>query len=414
MLNNSFTIDVDDIIYGELIKHILLGYVGMVLALFGIVGNIITILVLISPSMRTASTNIYLIALSSSNILFLLMVIVFVSASRISEYRSFMKSQVQSTFIDFVNRVPHTPIIHALLVSIIYLTIAVAVDRLITIKHSFKAKQIITQRSTLIVILLIYIFSIIYSIPFWLERQYNPVLKIRVYTDIGWKMYKYIGRYIHFPVTHLIPIIILTCIHITIIKNLIAKKRRKRSLGIKTNITKQTDDYIILILVTVIIAFILCKLPLSILVVWYAIYPDDPKNKLISDLLIIISEFLFILNASTNFLIHCFFGEKFRQILMEFILRVMPNHDGQRNLPRQSLENQNLQAPEPKQIILARNSSTANDMKKSIDVNDSSNQSFIQNSSINHQEISPLIMTDLDEITVIHEDVRSKSDKNLN
>jgi hypothetical protein len=99
---------------------------------------------------------------------------------------------------------------------------------------------------------------------------------------------------------------------------------------------------------------------------------------------------------------------------MEFILRVIPNHDEQRNLPRQSLENQNLQTPEPKQIILARNSSTANDMKKSIDVNDPSNQSFIQNSSRYHQEISPLIMTDLDEITVIHEDVRSKSDKNLN
>ena len=76
MSNNSSDDGIDSgLDYILLFRLIVWGYVGLVLSLFGIVGNIITILVLISPSMRTTSTNIYLTAISCSNILFLLIFI---------------------------------------------------------------------------------------------------------------------------------------------------------------------------------------------------------------------------------------------------------------------------------------------------------------------------------------------------
>ncbi|CAF4539987.1 unnamed protein product, partial [Rotaria sp. Silwood2] len=73
--NSSNGVPVNGLDYILLYRLIVWGYVGIVLSICGIVGNIITILVLISPSMRTTSTNIYLTALSCSNILFLLIFI---------------------------------------------------------------------------------------------------------------------------------------------------------------------------------------------------------------------------------------------------------------------------------------------------------------------------------------------------
>ncbi|CAF4423800.1 unnamed protein product, partial [Rotaria magnacalcarata] len=173
--NNSSNHDVDHSLgYILLFRLVVWGYVGMVLSIFGIVGNIITILVLISPSLRTTSTNIYLIALSCSNILFLLIFIPSYSIRYLLGYSVYMSNEPPFTFEIILSRLPTTPIYNTILLSIIYLTIAVSMDRLILIKFPLKSKDILTKHATLTTILLIYIFSIVYCIPYWLEQRYEP------------------------------------------------------------------------------------------------------------------------------------------------------------------------------------------------------------------------------------------------
>jgi hypothetical protein len=79
-------------------------------------------------------------------------------------------------------------------------------------------------------------------------------------------------------------------------------------------------------LVTVIIVFVLSQLPLLVLNAWYAIDPHGSYESLKFHTLNSIGILLIVLNTSTNFLLYCFFGQKFRQTLIKFIINTCPNH----------------------------------------------------------------------------------------
>ncbi len=425
MSNNSSIAEANDNLENILLFRLIVwGYVGIVLSVFGIVGNIITILVLISPSMRTTSTNIYLTALSCSNILFLLIFIPSYSVRYLVGYRLYVTDQPPFAFEILLTRLPTTPIYNTILLSIIYLTIAVSMDRLILVKFPLKAKLILTQRVTLIAILSIYIFSIVYCIPYWLEQRYVSEKKRCYLTNIGQKIHKYTRIYIYIPVVYLIPVVTLTCINISIIQNLIAKKRRKKSLGTKNSKKKQADYYITLMLVAVIIIFVLCQLPLLILNAWYAIDPTGSYDSFSFHLLNIIGVLLIVFNTSTNFFLYCFFGQKFRQTLIQFILHILPKQSKQSSLQTrvariadkqtQQQQQQLVKPPEQRQRMSAANATTTtNDLKKSTDLTTTTNEPVVQTASLKHEESSPLI-SNSEQISIIHSNVPFKIDPNLN
>ncbi|CAF1157789.1 unnamed protein product [Adineta steineri] len=409
MSNNSSSADphsVQD--YILLFRLIVWGYVGMVLSLFGIVGNIITILVLISRSMRTTSTNIYLTALSCSNILFLLIFVPSYSMRYLIGYRLYMTDAPPFAFEILLTRLPTTPIYNTILLSIIYLTIAVSMDRLILVKFPLKAKQILTPRTTLIAIFFIYLFSIIYCIPYWLEQEYVPELKQCRLTDIGKKIYKYTRIYIYIPVVYLIPFITLTFINVTIIFQLIATKRRKKSLAAKTNKKKQADYHITLMLVAVIIVFVLCQIPLLVLNAWQAIDPLGSSVNLVFHSLNSIGILLMVFNTSTNFLLYCFFGKKFRETLIQFILKIILNQNKQTNLhPR----NSKISERDTRRPTLPAQNNTSSPIKSNIKIetnkiNECNQHISVQNSPVNQEELNPLMTK--------NEDLSMKQDQKLN
>jgi hypothetical protein len=336
MSNNSFD-DIDNGLgYILLFRLIVWGYIGMVLSLFGIIGNIITIIVLISPSMRKTSTNIYLTAISCSNILFLLIFIPSYSIKYLLGYDVYMSNQPPFAFEILLTRLPTTPVYNTILLSIIYLTIGLSMDRLILIKFPLKSKRILTKRVTFVSILLIYIFSIVYCVPYWLEQRYIPEVKQCRLTEIGKRIYKYIRIYIYIPVVYVIPLVTLTCINKTIIQNLVAKKRHKQSLTGRTTRKKTADYHITLMLVIVIIAFVLSQLPLLILNVWFAIDSHNLQDSLKFHSLNSIGILLIVLNTSTNFLLYCFFGQQFRETLLKFIVKLLPKHTKKFNVQKRT------------------------------------------------------------------------------
>jgi neuropeptide Y receptor type 1 len=350
--------------YVLLFRLIVWGYAGLILSLFGIVGNIITILVLTSSSMRTTSTNIYLTALSCSNIFFLLIFIPSYSIRYLLGYKVYMSNQPPFAFEILLQRLPTTPIYNTILLSIIYLTIAVSMDRLILIKFPLRAKDILTKRATLITISLIYIFSIVYCIPYWLEQRYIPELKQCRLTKIGTKIHKYTRIYIYIPVVYVIPFVTLTFINIKIIQYLIEKNRQRQNIFGKTKRRKSADYHITLMLVTVIIVFVLSQLPLLVLNAWYAIDPHGSYESLKFHTLNSIGVLLIVLNTSTNFLLYCFFGQKFRQTLIKFIINHFPKRSKKlQQHPRNQKPNR-LSSEKPKRISRAPFSIIPNDSRQ--------------------------------------------------
>lgn len=365
MSTNSSDDDPDNgLDYILLFRLIVWGYIGLILSLFGIIGNLITILALISPAMRTTSTNIYLTALSCSNILFLLIFIPSYSVRYLLGYRVYMSNEPPFAFEILLQRLPTTPVYNTILLSIIYLTIAVSMDRLILIKFPLRAKQILTKRATLVTIFIIYIFSIVYCIPYWFEQQYVPETKQCRLTKIGSKIHKYTRIYIYIPVVYVIPFLTLTCINITIIKYLINKKRRKQSLGAKSNRRRSNDYHITLMLVTVIIVFVLSQLPLLVLNAWYAIDPNGSYQSLVFHTLNSVGILLIVLNTSTNFFLYCFFGRKFRETLISFLPISFANHSKKLNYPRRSYNTEFL-TPQVQRTSAASSTMTIDSRMKS-------------------------------------------------
>ncbi|CAM2709060.1 unnamed protein product [Rotaria socialis] len=278
---------------------------------------------------------------------------------------------------------------------------------------------------------------IVYCIPYWLEQRYVPDLKTCVLTSIGQRIHKYTRIYIYIPVVYLIPFATLTCINVTIIQNLIAKKRRKKHLCGKANKKKQADYHITLMLVTVVIVFVLCQLPLLILNAWYAIDPHGSYHNFLFQSLNIIGILLIVFNTSTNFLLYCFFGQKFRQTLIEFMLRMLPKQRKPANMQTRIskiVNNQPLQSVEKNQTekqqrISTRDSftkrtplkidqtktnelsqETVNNMLDQKLENDKSKSTSMQ-TTINHQEESDRLITKSEQVLIMNENFPSKPDQ---
>ncbi|CAF4484363.1 unnamed protein product, partial [Rotaria magnacalcarata] len=117
-------------------------------------------------------------------------------------------------------------------------------------------------------------------------------------------------------------------------------------------------------LVTIIIVFVLCQLPLLVLNVWYAIDPHGSYESLKFHTLNSIGILLTVFNTSTNFLLYCFFGQKFRLTLLQFILNIFTKNPKDYNLQRQSLVDNKVQLKLLQRRISANQYSiTTNDSK---------------------------------------------------
>lgn len=323
MSNNSSIIhDSDTFYYSVMSRLILWGYIGLVASILGIIGNIITILILLSPSMRTVSTHIYLTALSCSDIIYLLMYIPSYSIRYLVNYRIYLERGPTSTFDIRLAQVPLTFLYNVILFSNIYITIAVAIDRLVSVKYPLRARQFVTQRTTIFVIIFIYIFSILSCIPFWFERQYNPITKTCQSTEFGRATYQYIRVYFYIPMFCVIPFVSLIYINLNILQSLIENKQRKRSLGIQSNTRRQIDSNITLMLVIIIIISVICYLPLTIRNILNTFYTKIRLQPLLIFTLNAIVILINVLNTLSNFLLSCLFLQRFRQILIEMFLRI--------------------------------------------------------------------------------------------
>ncbi|CAF3612356.1 unnamed protein product [Rotaria socialis] len=116
MPSNSSNPNVDrSLNYIILFRLVVWGHACLALSLFGIVGNIITIIVLVSPSLRIISTNMYLIALSCSNILFLLIFIPSYPIRYLLGYSAYITKQPVLTVEILLTRLPTTVVYNTIL-----------------------------------------------------------------------------------------------------------------------------------------------------------------------------------------------------------------------------------------------------------------------------------------------------------
>jgi hypothetical protein len=219
-------LDIHVIIY----RHVL-----QVLLLFGIIGNIMNLIILTHRSLKTGmacmekSVLSGMIALAVSDFLFCL--------SAFPHTLDEISTQHLSTSVDFVHVyvVCENAIINWFIMSSTWITVGMAVSRYLAICHPFQAERIISVTLTYIVIILIFVFSMVINLPrFWLVSVND------MKCEEGWKCYfqqngilkqekrDIVYLQIYFIFAFIIPLVILAYCNVHLVKEIYRSTQRDR------------------------------------------------------------------------------------------------------------------------------------------------------------------------------------------
>ncbi len=349
-------------------KNYINGWLTLFIIVIGIVANSITICALAHRYMRKSSTNAYLLAMSMSN-LFSLICLMLMTGLRFTIVNPYRLTYCINQYENFINIfIPYlTPINQSFQLSGIYLIMAVSIDRYILIKRNGRASAAATRKRrkiTWMVIFSIYAFSFLFTLPNWFaftseakwsnlteitdetssRNHSSEVYRVRHFkaehTIFGQnKFFRQLHSiWLYIPFVFGIPILILILVNILIIYELIKIGDRKRQLGTVGKI----DRNITIMLVTIVLVFLVCQVPLTISHIVYVTSPEIMFERVFF-IFNSLTNFLTCIYMSSNFALFCFFGQAFRfTIQYMFRLRAdLPNQPHQRNILNFEAERRN-------------------------------------------------------------------------
>ncbi|KAI6225184.1 FMRFamide receptor [Aphelenchoides fujianensis] len=145
-------------------------YANMPVSLFGIVANVVNIVVFCDGEMRAQLVNHFLLALSISDLLLLICNFCFlVLPVMVVETESFFWNDLFPSIIRYSYPLALTAQTYG-----VYLTVLVSVHRFLGVCHPFKAKRWVTSRPVQYAIFGSLFFSILINVPTWFELSVVP------------------------------------------------------------------------------------------------------------------------------------------------------------------------------------------------------------------------------------------------
>ena len=369
---NKYNYSKNDLDVLLMYKHYINGWLSLFVILIGILANSITVCALLHKHMRQSSTNAYLLTLSWSNLssLICLFLMTGLRFTLVSPYRLKYCKHWYENFIGVA--MPYlTPINQLSQLSGIYLMMAVSIDRYILVKNKVKLTEANRRRRNIItwtVILSIFIFCFIFTLPNWFiytssssvinliddgkEFVLNSINSSKLvdsldlnnknlnetsvmlshkvkyfytqHTQFGKndKVKAWLSIYLYIPFVFGIPVILLLVINLLITFELIKISDRKRLLGTAAKI----DRNITIMLVMIVLVFLICQVPLTFSHILSAYRPNVTFEKKFF-IYNSFTNFLTCVYLSANFALFCFFGQAFRLTIqyMFCIIDVLPD-----------------------------------------------------------------------------------------
>ena len=281
-------------------------------ALLGILGNSLSMIILSRPQMRS-SINYLLYGLARCDIVLILTSILLFGIPSLYPYTGFLRYY-------YFRILPHIayiafPIATTAQTASVYLTLTVTLERYVAVCHPLRARALCTHGRARIYFLVILIFSICYNLPRFFEVKLNQfddkefgyiyciaATALRSNSD-------YVKIYIHwlyFIFIYIIPFSSITFFNIMIYRQ-VRKANRERQLLSRT---EKREIGLATMLFCVVIIFLCCNILALVNNVMEAF------EDMIEDRLVKISNLLITFNSSVNFLIYVIFGEKFKRIFL--------------------------------------------------------------------------------------------------
>ena len=296
------------------------GVTANIISCYGIVGNVLSIIVLSHRQMRN-STSYYLISLAIYDMLVLLFMSLFLAIPTIY----LEKDILEGYYFAYPYIHPFVyPIALIAQTGTVYTILAFTVERYIAVCRPLHAANTCTMARTKRVILIIFVSSITYNIPRFFEYQttqvwsedYNRTIATIEFTEIGRnKVFQEVYFiYTYLVVMFLLPFSLLTVLNILLIRAVNRAKATRHS--ITSSNSKETN--LTVMLIVVINVFLACQLPALVDNMMVAIFGLEKLNCSVDWVrFTTISNLLVVVNSAVNFILYCTVGKRFRKVFIK-------------------------------------------------------------------------------------------------
>ncbi|XP_052265828.1 thyrotropin-releasing hormone receptor-like [Dreissena polymorpha] len=283
-----------------------------IICMFGIIGIILTLTVLIKKSMST-STNNYLISQAVADLLFLVVIGVRIFDTRLERVTHHYYLVIMTYGNIFIN---------IFLFASVWLTVMLTVERYIAICHPLRAMTICTVvRARIIIISIIAIatlYHVVWIFRYKVEFHWDPCVQRElpaiIITNLGLnKEFRHVSSWADCCLFAIAPVILVLVLNILLILEIhrstkYLQHHMANDSNVRTIISKE-EMRITRMLIMVVIVSGVCQGPYIVLNIYKRLFLDvfSPLfNKMTYATILFL-----VLRSSFNFIIYCWFSEKF-------------------------------------------------------------------------------------------------------
>ena len=299
---------------------------------FGIVGNMINLLVLTRKQLQSSmdrlekSAHFGLVALAVSDAIFCLLGLVNV----------LIPEKLLFTSVDLIAavyfKIYAQPILNIFLLSSTWLTVVMAVGRYLAICWPLHARSFISLRGTCVAITSVFVVSVVANLPFFWKYDVlahdcpslpgGATIRCQCYIQtIGPltrnKSLKFAYSIVWATIGTFIPVVILAFCNVRLIQALRHSFKVQRQYR-----ANQPDDSsghrLTPILITIIILFLILVCPSEVLQFVRAMH--GPNNYLLFQLATVVTNFMQAINFAINFILYCVLNVHFRNMVKHVLL----------------------------------------------------------------------------------------------
>ena len=302
--------------YGHPVANTIYQIVLPVICACGILGIILTVIVLSRKNMTT-STNCYLMALAVADLLFLVLL-----ATILMNQVGLPHSQAAYYFQIYVAYA--VILMNICLIASSWLTVMLAIERYVAICQPFLAARFCSVTKARVFIVTIFVFAVLCRLAnFWENRitssydtSTNRTVVYHEATELSYdSVYTTVYPWVVDGVlASIVPFLLLLILNVRLIwevrKSTQYIQRNLMVAGSANSAVQREELQITIMLISVIIVFFLCQAP-------YVIYTATTSiNKFAimgSNIMLFraVTTLLLVLKSAVNFILYCWFSEKF-------------------------------------------------------------------------------------------------------
>lgn len=278
----------------------------------GILGNVLSMIILSRPQMRS-SINYLLIYLARCDTILIITSILLFGLNPIYYHTGYLRNYVFYVYPHIATYV--FPIAMIVQTASVYITLTVTLERYVAVCHPLRARALCTYGRAKIYVLVCLIFATIYNFPKFFEVTVihtidNDIGKIycvkpsNLRKNIPYQTYYILWGYL--IVNYLLPFSCLAIFN-TIIYRQVRKANRERQ---RLSRSERREIGLATMLLCVVTVFFLMNI--------LAVYNNfaEAISGVTIESLVDISNLLVTINSSVNFIIYVIFGEKFKRIFL--------------------------------------------------------------------------------------------------